>query len=296
MNNTPKVSIVLPCYNGAQLLGQAIESCINQTFKDWELIIVNDCSTDNTLEVANAYAQQDERIRVYTNEKNSKLPATLNNGFRRAQGKYWTWTSDDNLLHPDMLETFVTYLDAHQDVGFLASDEQFIDMEGNVFGVRHLPDDLDLRLPLNCHIGASFMYRSEVAKKIGEYREDLFLVEDFEYFLRLSDNCKLVRIPKVLYSYRDNPGSLTATRQKEIAECLVKFRLMYLPQAEKRLMNHPNMLALYYYRIVDNLTGCNRIKHYFKFACKMPFRFGLKYIFVHLPNRMLKRMKGQRIK
>ena len=296
MNNTPKVSIVLPCYNGAALLGQAIESCINQTFKDWELIIVNDCSTDNTLEVANAYAQKDERIRVYTNEKNSKLPATLNNGFRRAVGEYWTWTSDDNLLHPDMLETFVTYLDEHQDVGFLASDEQFIDMEGKVLSVRHLPDDLDLRLPLNCHIGASFIYRSEVAKRIGEYREDLFLVEDFEYFLRLSDNCKLVRIPKVLYSYRDNPSSLTATRQKEIAECLVKFRLMYLEQAEKRLSNYPNMMALYYYRIVDNLTGCNRIKHYFKFACKLPCKFGLKYLFVHLPHRLFKRIKGQRVK
>ena len=71
---------------------------------------------------------------------------------------------------------------------------------------------------------------------------------------------------------------------------------MYLQQAEKRLKNHPNMLTLYYYRIVDNLTGCNRVKYYFKFACKMPFRFGFKYIFVHLPNRMLKRMKGQRVK
>lgn len=296
MNNTPKVSIVLPCYNGAALLGQAIESCINQTFKDWELIIVNDCSTDNTLEVANAYAQKDERISVYTNEKNSKLPASLNNGFRRATGEYWTWTSDDNLLHPDMLETMVTYLDEHKDVGFLASDEQFIDMDGKVLGVRHLPDDLELRLPLNCHIGASFMYRSEVAKRIGEYREDLFLVEDFEYFLRLSDNCKLVRIPKVLYSYRDNPGSLTATRQKEIAERLVRFRLMYLSMAEKRLKNHPNLLALYYYRIVDNLNGKEKIKYYFEFTKKMPLKFGVKYLLVHSPNRLLKRIKGQRIK
>ena len=140
------------------------------------------------------------------------------------------------------------------------------------------------------------MHRSEVAKRIGEYREDLFLVEDFEYFLRLSDNCKLVRIPKVLYSYRDNPGSLTATRQKEIAECLVKFRLMYLPQAEKRLKNHPDLLALYYFRIVDNLYGRQKIKYYLEFTKNMPLKFGVKYLFIHLPNRLLKRLKGQRIK
>lgn len=292
----PKVSIVLPCYNGAALLGEAITSCINQTYQDWELIIINDCSTDNTLEVANNFAAQDSRISVYTNEKNSKLPASLNNGFRKATGEYWTWTSDDNILHPDMLETMVTYLDKHEDVGFVASDEQFIDMDGKVLAVRYLPDDLDLRLPLNCHIGASFMYRSDVAKQIGEYREDLFLVEDYEYFLRLSDNCKLVRIPKVLYSYRDNPGSLTATRQKEIAECLVRFRLMYLPTAEKRLENHPKMLALYYYRIVDNLNGKKKIKYYFEFTKKMPLRFGIKYLLIHLPHRLLKRIKGQNIK
>lgn len=292
----PKVSIVLPCYNGASLLSEALDSCINQTFKDWELIIINDCSTDNTLEIAESYAKKDSRISVYTNEKNSKLPASLNNGFRKATGEYWTWTSDDNILHSNMLETMITYLDEHKDVGFVASDEQFIDMDGKVLSVRYLPDDLDLRLPLNCHIGASFMYRSEIAKRIGEYREDLFLVEDYEYFLRLSDNCKLVRIPKVLYSYRDNPGSLTATRQKEIAECLVRFRLMYLSKAEERLENHLNLLVLYYYRVVDNLTGKKKLKYYFEFTKKMPLRFGVNYLLIHLPHRLLKRLKGQNIK
>ena len=100
----PKISIVLPCYNGAKMLGNAIESIINQTLQNWELIIVNDCSTDNTLQVAQSFAEKDNRIKVITNEYNSKLPASLNNGFRQAQGEYWTWTSDDNLLLPEMFE------------------------------------------------------------------------------------------------------------------------------------------------------------------------------------------------
>lgn len=289
----PKVSIVLPCYNGAMMIGEAIESIIAQTYKDWELIIVNDCSTDNTLEVVNAYAAKDKRIRVVSNEKNSKLPATLNNGFRKARGEYWTWTSDDNLLLPTMLEEMVGYLDEHPDVGFLVADEDYIDMRGRVLWTHVIPDDVALRLPLNCYIGAAFMYRAEIAKRIGEYREDLFLVEDFEYFLRLNDNCRLAHLPKVLYQYRDNPDSLTATKQKEIAERLCRFRIDYLSKAEAHFKNYPMYMALYYYRIVDNLSGREKWNYYWQFAKKLPFLFGAKYLIVHMPNRLLRKRKGE---
>lgn len=289
MNNTPKVSIVLPCYNGAALLGQAIESCINQTYNDWELIIVNDCSTDNTLEVANAYAQKDERIRVYTNEKNSKLPATLNNGFRRATGEYWTWTSDDNLLHPEMLENFVAYLDGHKDVGCAVSDSYVIDENNKIIGEKIVPDDLNSKMMLNNYVGASFMYRKECALAIGEYREDLFLVEDYEFFIRMSFHCKMGHISQFLYYYMNNPNSLTATRKKEIRERLVRMRIMYLDKAEDAFRNNPKLLTLVYYRIVDNLFGKEKLRYYIKFAKKLPFHFGVKYLFVHLPKTILKK-------
>lgn len=284
----PKVSIVLPCYNGAQLLGQAIESCINQTFKDWELIIVNDCSTDNTLEVANAYAQKDERIHVYTNETNSKLPATLNNGFRRATGEYWTWTSDDNILHPDMLETMVSYLDEHQDVGIVVSDSLTIDMSGNVIGGQFIPDDFQSRMIFENYVGASFLYRRTEALLIGEYREDLFLVEDYEFFLRMSFHCKMAHISKTLYYYRDNPQSLTATRQREIRERLAEMRLLYIDRIENLLSDCPQKITKVYYKIVDNLSGARRFKQFIHFFKKNPFGFGLKYLFIHLPNKIFK--------
>lgn len=293
MNNTPKVSIVLPCYNGAALLGQAIESCINQTFKDWELIIVNDCSTDNTLEVANAYAQKDERIRVYTNETNSKLPATLNNGFHIANGEYWTWTSDDNLLHPDMLKTFVAYLDGHKDVGCAVSDSYVIDENGNIIGEKIVPDDLNSKMMLNNYVGASFMYRRECALAVGEYREDFFLVEDYEFFIRMSFHCKMGHISQFLYYYMDNPNSLTATRQKEIRERLVRMRIMYLDKAEDAFRSSPQLLALVYYRIIDNLLGKEKLKYFKKFAKKLPIHFGIKYLFVHLPNAFYKKITRQ---
>src|SRR4051794_21032964 len=100
----PLVSIVLPTYNRAHLLKRSIETCLNQTLIDIELIVVNDCSTDNTKEIVEAYKAKDARICLITNEKNLRLPASLNKGFENAKGKYFTWTSDDNLYAPNALE------------------------------------------------------------------------------------------------------------------------------------------------------------------------------------------------
>lgn len=285
----PKVSIVLPCYNGAKMIGEAIESVIAQTYQDWELIIVNDCSTDNTLEVAQSYAEKDQRIRVFSNEKNSKLPATLNHGFREAKGEYWTWTSDDNLLLPTMLEELSNYLDEHPEVGFVTSDLANIDVDGNIISYDVLPDNIQDRMPLNDCGGASFMYRSSIAKKIGEYREDLFLVEDYEYWLRLCFYTKLAHYPKVLYHYRVHEKSLTATRKSQIAERLIQLRLEYLEKVENLFKDNPFALYLFYTRVIDELHKKQKWSYYWRFAKKMPVQFGLRYIFVHLPNRFIKK-------
>ena len=91
--NEKKVSIVLPVYNGAAYLAESIESVIAQTYANWELIIVNDCSTDDSLAIASKYASQDDRIKVYSNPQNLKLPKTLNAGFEQADGAYAVFAS-----------------------------------------------------------------------------------------------------------------------------------------------------------------------------------------------------------
>ena len=280
----PKVSIVLPCYNGAKMLGDAIESVINQTFKDWELIIVNDCSTDNTLEVAQSYAERDDRIRVFSNEKNSKLPATLNHGFCEAKGEFWTWTSDDNLLMPTMLEEMSSYLNSFHDIGMVVSDYYTINEKGEICGEVYVCDNLNEYLLSNNGVGASFMYRSDVAKQVGPYREDLFLVEDYEYWLRLSFNTKISTLHRFLYKYRVHNGSLTATRKEGIAAAKVKMRIQYLPKVEEKLQSNTKALLLYYYRIADNLNGKQRWQFIRMFTKKYPIQFGVKYFLIHYPH------------
>ena len=97
-NNNPKVSIVLPTYNGARYLKSSVESCLNQTHKNIELVIVDDCSTDETPDIVRSY--NDPRIRYVRNETNQRLPRSLNIGFALATGDYLTWTSDDNEFLP----------------------------------------------------------------------------------------------------------------------------------------------------------------------------------------------------
>ena len=130
MKDRPEISIVMPVYNGERYLREAVESIIAQDFEEWELILVNDCSTDGTPAVMEEYQSRDKRIRVIHNEKNQKLPRSLNIGFAQAKGCYFTWTSDDNRYKPQALGTMYQYLELHQDAGLVFADMDYIDETG----------------------------------------------------------------------------------------------------------------------------------------------------------------------
>ena len=106
----PRVSIVLPSRNGSRYLAAAIGSVAAQTFGDWELILVDDASTDDTGAVMRAFGDRDPRIRVVRLPVNRGLPGALNEGFRHARGALFGWTSDDNLLLPGAIERMATFM------------------------------------------------------------------------------------------------------------------------------------------------------------------------------------------
>ena len=124
------VSIVLPVYNGEEFLRESLDSIIDQTYKNWELLILDDCSTDNTPVIAKEYATKDDRIKYIRNEKNLKLPGNLNKGFSLAKGEYLTWTSDDNKYRPIAIEKMLGELNRNSSDLVYAS-YQVIDESGN---------------------------------------------------------------------------------------------------------------------------------------------------------------------
>lgn len=216
------VSIVMPVYNGEKYLSQSIDSVLRQTFKDWELVIVDDCSKDSSSEIMNEYAKSDDRIKVIHNLVNSKIPASLNNGFEKASGRYYTWTSDDNLYEQDAIEKMVRYLDTHADVGLVYSDMKFIDEDGKETGIyESKPENI---FSNNC-IGACFMYRADIAKKAGKYNPEWFLVEDYEYWLRIRNISNIGHINELLYRYRRHGGSLSETHMIQVREKLYDLRI-----------------------------------------------------------------------
>jgi glycosyltransferase involved in cell wall biosynthesis len=223
--HAPKISIVLPSYNRANYLAKAIESCLAQTFKDFELIIVDDCSTDNSLAIAKTYASKDPRIHLIKNDINKKLPASLNIGFALAKGNYLTWTSDDNLYHENALEKMTSCLDSMEDIGLVYADYTLIDENGNI-GKRIYQESPEF-LPIRDCVGPCFLYRADIARRVGEYNESMFLIEDYEYWLRFGLTAKLFHIKESLYFYRTHQSSLTKTRKDAIKKMKNKLKEIY---------------------------------------------------------------------
>src|SRR5690349_9470116 len=118
----PLVSIVLPTRNGSRYLNESLQSIVDQTWTNWELIVVNDGSTDDTGRMIDTWAAKDTRIRAVHLKTNVGVPSALNRGFAEAQGEYFTWTSDDNRYRPAAIERFMIYLQSHPDVDLVYSD------------------------------------------------------------------------------------------------------------------------------------------------------------------------------
>jgi len=211
----PIISCILPTYNGAKYLQEALDALSSQDFESFEVLIVDDCSTDETPTIAQAHCHRDSRFRVIRNSRNLKLPASINVGFREARGKYWTWSSDDNFHNPDAFRILSEALDQRSEVGLVYTDQILVDEFGQV--TQHARAIAPGMLVFGNTVGASFLYRKAVAEQAGEYDENLFLAEDFDYWLRISQTSLIARLHEPIYNYRFHSGSLTAKRQKDIA-------------------------------------------------------------------------------
>lgn len=209
-----KVSVVLPVFNGSKRVSKAIESVLEQSYANLELIIVDDCSTDNTMDVLRSYANKDARIKIYENKVNQKLPRTLNNGFSHATGDYLTWTSDDNTYKSNAIEKMVQYLDEHPNIDMVYADFDIVDLDGTFRETRRLyePDELRFRNV----VGACFLYTKKLAVKVGEYDPDLFLAEDYEYWIKAYFKGNLRHMQEVLYNYGLHDDSLSVKKAKQV--------------------------------------------------------------------------------
>ncbi|NJW53656.1 glycosyltransferase [Salinimicrobium sp. CDJ15-91] len=211
-NHNKLVSIILPVYNGEKHLAESIGSCLAQTYRKIELIIINDASTDKTLEIAEKFAQQDDRVTVYSNKTNQKLPASLNTGHKMARGNLLTWTSHDNSYNLKAIQKMVTTIET-TGTDIVYTDYNIIEDDGKFR--RKVVHTENSHLLLENTVGACFLYKQEVFKRNGGYNENLHTVEDYDFWLRSLVHSKFQHISEDLYNYRSHENSLSSRIDEE---------------------------------------------------------------------------------
>lgn len=205
-SGAPRISIILAAYNEERTIGRAIESIQAQTFKDWELIVVNDGSVDATEKIVLQYADNDERIRLITNSRNMKLPASLNKGIELARADLIARADADDINHPDRLSKQFVFMQENPDVDVLGTGAWLLDSSGNRINAVALPeghDDLS-RLPfLKTHFfHSSVLVRRHFFSRVGMYDVRYQRAQDKELWLRgLRARCRYGNLPEPLIDY-----------------------------------------------------------------------------------------------
>jgi len=207
----PRVSVVLPVYNGERYLAASIESILDQTFDDFELIIINDGSQDRSREVATAF--RDPRILVLDNPTNLGLPRSLNQALAQCAGDYIARQDADDVSDRRRLARQVEYLDGLPPVGLVGTWYIEIDAEGRSNGKRTVPcDHLQLSWALLFYspfVHGSVMIRREVVEAVGAYSEAFPTSQDYELWLRIARRFQVANLPEYLLRLRTHDRSMT---------------------------------------------------------------------------------------
>jgi glycosyltransferase involved in cell wall biosynthesis len=236
------VSVVLPVYNGEDYVRESLDSVLAQTWREFELIVVDDGSNDGTPAILAEYAARDPRIRI-VRQANQRLPRALSNGFREARGEFLTWTSADNRMKPECLARMVDCLERHPDWDMIWANVDIIGENGQPLrgsswylhyqdppGSEHvrLPGEpLELNVWPNNYVGAAFLYRARVRVLLGDYSPRRFGLEDYDYWMRVNELLTLrhADFAEPIYDYRFHDTSLTS-RDRELGITRSRQRMM----------------------------------------------------------------------
>jgi len=221
----PLVSVIMPVYNGERYLAGAVESILDQTLKDLELLAIDDGSKDRSPAILTSYAQRDGRLKVLS-RPHEGLVSSLNAGLADAQSKYIARMDADDISVVNRLERQVAYLDERSECVALGCSILEIDPDGDPLGVVRNPllhEEIEKELLVGCggalpHPGV--MFRRSALETVGEYRG--MLAEDLDLYLRLGEVGRLANLDEVLLHYRLHMLSINTTRKREMHEAAIR--------------------------------------------------------------------------
>jgi glycosyltransferase involved in cell wall biosynthesis len=236
MSNAPKVSVVIPAFNAERFIGESITSILNQDFSDFELLVIDDFSSDSTAEIVQKMSENDSRIRLIRNPRNLGIGGTRVVGVENARGEFIAWQDADDISKPDRLSSQISVLESDLTIGVVGGFIQFFS-ESSVGKTRHYAsEDTVLRSRIFrqnpiAHPVATF--RASVYSNIGNYT-NLRLSEDLEMCLRVGTRFKFANVQKILVQYRQVESSLTRTKIREMECMAISLRLRYRNHAAYR--------------------------------------------------------------
>jgi glycosyltransferase involved in cell wall biosynthesis len=214
MSAAPQVSIIIPSHNREKYLGLAIQSVLIQTFTNFELIVVDDGSTDGSLQIAQQFAASDTRIKVLASEQNQGEASALKKGFDTAQGEFVGQVDSDDLLEPQALELTVEALEGDPGLGIVYTNYIDIDEDGNKVrvGMRcSIPYSAE-RLLTKMMVFHFTLMRKSIYQSVGGFNPKFDPVQDYDLLLRLSERTRIAKIPEFLYLHRIHSNMVSKTK------------------------------------------------------------------------------------
>ena len=236
MLDTPKITVLMPVYNGAAYVREAVESLLNQTFQDFELLIVNDGSTDDSMAIVSSF--KEPRIKIVHNERNLGLIATLNRGIKLARAPYIARMDCDDVCLPERLAKQAGYLDRNPDCAVIATKIITFGPDNDELGIWNDDDNFATRTEIlrrlpraNCIAHPSVMIRTEALAKYN-YDPRQIGCEDYDLWLRMAaDGARIDKLTERLLRYRMTQSSLTVltrTNYPDLKNALAKIRFVFV--------------------------------------------------------------------
>lgn len=233
----PKVSVVMSVYKGKPYLRECLESILNQTFTDFEFIIIDDGSTDSTWEILTEYDKRDHRVRIFKNVENIGLTKSLNKGLALAQGEYIARQDADDISLQERFKLQTRFLDHHLEVGAIGSVAEVIDEQGMSLGQSKVPIEHEslqaCLLVNNCLYHSSMMARRSLVQALGGYREELRYAQDYDLWLRLSQLARIENLQDILVRVRHSAKNITTTKREEQLLCAFKISIQAVQESLK---------------------------------------------------------------
>lgn len=259
----PKISVVMSVYNGARYLKEAVDSILNQTFTDFEFLIVDDCSNDNSPQILKEYSEKDNRIKIITNEFNLGLTKNLNKMIGQAKGEYIARFDCDDVSLPLRFERQVKFLDQNTKVAFISSWSNLMDDNGKIFKtVKYPTDNLELKkilIKYNPFFHPAVMMRKSALDDVGYYDESWRFAQDYELWLRIARKYQIANIPEILLNYRETSGSITGSKNKLQTGFVMKAKKKAIREGQ-----YPKWNYVYLFRQYLNLIVPVKVRKFIK--------------------------------